>query len=118
MDDRAGYLDELRQIAMNGYNHYKNTFDKLNDAYLLVLEPKLYQFLESRDKSRNYIPKLNSKAKRIYDGLTETYFNNDAFAKLEPYINSTNDVIDRWQEAIDHYCEQINLYKILELINR
>lgn len=112
MDDRAGYLDELRQIAMNGYNHYKNTFDKLNDAYLLVLEPKLYQFLESRDKSRNYIPKLNSKAKRIYDGLTETYFNNDAFAKLEPYINSTNDVIDRWQEAIDHYCEQINLYKI------
>ena len=112
MDDRAGYLDELRQIAMNGYNHYKNTFDKLNDAYLLVLEPKLYQFLESRDKSKNYIPKLNSKAKRIYDGLTETYFNNDAFAKLEPYINSTNDVIDRWQEAIDHYCEQINLYKI------
>ena len=112
MDDRAGYLEELKQIAINGYEHYKATFDKLNDAYLLILEPDLLQYLKDKNKSKNYIPKLNSKAKRIYDGLTETYFNNEKFAKLEPYINSTNDVIDKWQEAIDHYCEQINLYKI------
>nr|DAR92958.1 MAG TPA: Head tail connector [Caudoviricetes sp.] len=112
MDDRAGYLDELRQIAMNGYEYYRPALDKLNDAYLLVLEPELLQYLKDKNKSRNYIPKLNSKAKRIYDGLTETYFNNEKFAKLEPYINSTGDVIDKWQEALDHYCEQINLYKV------
>nr|DAS02182.1 MAG TPA: Head tail connector [Caudoviricetes sp.] len=112
MGDRAGYLDELRQIAINGYERYKPAFDKLNDAYLLVLEPEILQSLKDRNKSKNYIPKLNSKAKRIYDGLTETYFNNDRFAKLEPYINSTDDVIDKWQEALDHYCERINLYKV------
>ncbi|QCD52811.1 portal protein [Campylobacter sp. RM16192] len=111
-DDRGTYLQELISQAKSGYEHYKKIFDKLNDAYLLLLEPEQLKSLKDRNKSKNYIPKLNAKAKRIYDGLTETYFNNDTFAKLEPYINSTNDVIDKWQSAIDHYCEQVNLYKI------
>lgn len=115
-DERISYLEELVQIAYNGYAEYKPFFDKLNDAYLLVLESELYNSLKERNKSKNYIPKLNSKAKRIYDGLTETYFNNDTFAKLEPYINSSHDVIDKWQEALNFYCDKINLYKIFSPI--
>ncbi|WP_103569137.1 hypothetical protein [Campylobacter concisus] len=111
-DERISYLEELVQIAYNGYSEYKPFFDKLNDAYLLVLESEQYHSLKERNKSKNYIPKLNSKAKRIYDGLTETYFNNDTFAKLEPYINSTHDVINKWQEALNFYCDKINLYKV------
>ncbi|MBE2985348.1 phage head-tail adapter protein [Campylobacter sp. RM6883] len=111
-EDRVAYLEELKQLAVNGFEKYRPAFVKLNSAYLLFLEEMQLQSLKDRNKSRNFIPKLNSKAKRIYDGLTETYFNNDKFAKLEPYINSTNDVIDKWQEAIDHYTTFVNLYKV------
>lgn len=111
MQDRTAYLQELKTAAMDGYEHYKQGFKDLEEAYLLILRPELAESLQKRNKSKNYIPKLNSKAKRIYDGLTETYFNNDKFAKLEPYINSSDDVIDKWQAAIDHYAESINLYK-------
>lgn len=115
-DQRVAYLQELKQIAIDGFERYRAGFERLNSAYLLCFEENQIQSLKKRNKSRNFIPKLNSKAKRIYDGLSETYFNNDKFAKLEPYINSTNDVIDKWQEAIDHYTEQINLYKVFSPI--
>ena len=111
-EDRISHLEELVQISYNAYAEYKPFFEKLNDAYLLLLQSDQYESLRKRNKSKNYIPKLNAKAKRIYDGLTETYFNNETFAKLEPYINSTHDVIDKWQEALDFYCEKINLYKV------
>ena len=52
MDDRAGYLDELRQIAINGYERYKPAFDKLNDAYLLVLEPEILKSLKVHTKAK------------------------------------------------------------------
>lgn len=116
MRDRLTHLQHLKQKAKDGYEHYKPAFDELDDAYFLIYRPELLDSLRRRNKSRNYIPKINSKAKRIYDGLTETYFNNDRFAKLEPYINSTNDVIDKWQEAIDHYTEMLNLYRVFSPI--
>lgn len=111
-DELASHLKELDTKARAGYERYKKAFDELNEAYLLCLAPELENTLTRRNKSKNFIPKLNAKAKRIYDGLTETYFNNDKFAKLEPYINSSNDVIDKWQEALDHYCEMLGLYRV------
>ena len=59
MEDRAGYLDELRQIAINGYERYKPAFDKLNDAYLLVLEPEILQSLKDRNKSQKDLRRAN-----------------------------------------------------------
>lgn len=111
-NERISYLEELKQKAINGYEHYKNAFMELEDAYLLNYKSDLYESLKKRNKSKNFIPKLNAKAKRIYDGLSETYFNNDKFAKLEPYINSSEDVISKWQEALDHYTQMLNLYKV------
>ena len=58
-DERISYLEELVQTAYNGYSEYKPFFDKLNDAYLLVLENEQYNSLKERNKSKNYIPKLN-----------------------------------------------------------
>ena len=59
-DERISYLEELVQTAYNGYAEYKPFFDKLNDAYLLLLESEQYHSLKERNKSKNYIPKLNS----------------------------------------------------------
>lgn len=108
----AARLDELVQKAKRGWEHYKSDFDKLNDAYLLNLDQTQSEKLRKRGKANLYIPKINAKAKRITDALSETYFNNDEFAKLECYINSSADVIAKWQEALNHYTTMMRLYKV------
>ncbi|AQW87165.1 bacteriophage head to tail connecting protein [Campylobacter pinnipediorum subsp. caledonicus] len=104
------YLQELLSNAKDGFEKYKPSFDKLNSAYLLNLEQEQITSLAKRNKSRIYIPKINAKAKRISDSLSETYFNNDTFAKLQTYINSKQEVIDKWQEALDIYTDMLKLY--------
>ncbi|MDL0090081.1 portal protein [Campylobacter gastrosuis] len=110
--DAQARLTELKIRAIDGFNHYKPSFDKLNRAYLLALDEDKALSLKERGKANLFIPKLNAKAKRITDSLSETYFNNDEFAKLEGYINSVQKVINKWQEALNYYCEMIKLYKI------
>lgn len=110
-NELSSHLSQLIIKAKSGYEHYKGVINELNDAYMLLLKPEINEYLTQRNKSKNFIPKLNAKAKRIYDGLSETYFNNDKFAKLEPYINSSDDVISKWQEALDFYTQRINLYR-------
>ncbi|MDL0090069.1 portal protein [Campylobacter gastrosuis] len=110
--DAQARLTELKIRAIDGFNHYKPSFDKLNRAYLLALDEDKALSLKERGKANLFIPKLNAKAKRITDSLSETYFNNDEFAKLEGYINSVQKVINKWQEALNCYCDMIRLYKI------
>ncbi|OPA77341.1 portal protein [Campylobacter pinnipediorum] len=109
-NERTAQLDELIKVAKAGFEHYKPSFDKLNNAYLLYLEQQQLESLKQRNKSRLYIPKINSKAKRIADALSETYFNNDTFAVLETYINSKQEVIDKWQKVLDIYTSMLRLY--------
>ncbi len=111
--ERAALLDELVSRAKQGFEYYKSDFDKLNAAYLLALDEKQAQSLKERGKAGLFIPKINAKAKRITDALCETYFSNDEFAKLECYINSREEVLEKWQEALNHYTTSIRLYKAL-----
>lgn len=114
--DRVADLEQLISVAKAGYENYKDIFNELNNAYLSKFDKEQFEGLKRRNKSRIFIPKINSKAKRMADALSETYFNNDTFAKLECYINSTQDVIDIWQEALDHYSSMLRLYKIFQPI--
>lgn len=111
--DRTAFLSELIQKAKRGFEHYRGDFDKLNAAYLLALDEDKAQSLKERGKANLFIPKINAKAKRITDALSETYFNSDEFAKLETYINSSADVIEKWQEALNHYTTIVRLYKVM-----
>ncbi|MBR8466186.1 phage head-tail adapter protein [Campylobacter sp. faydin G-140] len=110
--DTQSRLAELKQRAYEGFMCYKPMLDKLNSAYLLALDEDKALSLKERGKANLFIPKLNAKTKRITDGLSETYFNTDEFAKLECYINSEQKVIDKWQEAINYYTDMIKLYKV------
>jgi len=109
--DRLRFLTDMKDEARNGFNHYEGVIQELIDAYLLRMKPDQFKWLEDRAKSRLYFPKLNAKSKRITDSLTETYFNNDTFAKLAEYINTDPHIVEKWQKAIDHYTEMLNLYK-------
>ena len=111
MSERIGILTDMISEAESGYSWYEKTFSKMLDAYFLRMDTDQYKWLEDRAKSRLYFPKINAKGKRITDSLNETYFNNDKFANLETYINSSQNQIEAWQEAIDHYTEMMNLYK-------
>ncbi|MBE3610496.1 portal protein [Campylobacter californiensis] len=110
--DTQSRLVELKQRAYDGFIYYKPMLDRLNSAYLLALDEDKALSLKERGKANLFIPKLNAKAKRITDSLSETYFNTDEFAKLECYINSEQKVIDKWQEAINYYTDMIKLYKV------
>lgn len=114
--DRTTTLTDMKTEAMNGYSYYEKYIKQMIDAYLLRMNKDQYDWLEKRAKSRLYFPKLNAKGKRITDSLTETYFNNETFAKLGEYINTDPKVIEKWQKAIDHYTEMISLYKVFNPI--
>lgn len=109
--DRVRFLSDMISESRTGFNYYESSMRDMIDAYLLRMNPDQYKWLEERAKSRLYFPKINAKAKRITDSLTETYFNNDKFAKLGEYINTNPQVMEKWQKAIDHYTEMLNLYK-------
>jgi len=109
--DRVRDLTDMIQEAKGGYTYYEKVVGELNDSYLLRMNPDQYKWLEERAKSRLYFPKINAKSKRITDSLSETYFNNDTFAKLGEYINTDPRIIAKWQKATDHYTEMLNLYK-------
>lgn len=107
-------LNNLIQKAKNGYENYKHIFDKMSESYLLNLDINRARELFERNKSAVYFPKINAKAKRIMDALSETYFSTDRFCEIAEYINSNPKVIEKWQNAIDFYADQINLYKIFQ----
>lgn len=109
--DRVRFLSDMISESRIGFNYYERAMRDMIDAYLLRMNPDQYKWLEERAKSRLYFPKLNAKAKRITDSLTETYFNSDKFAKLGEYINTDPKIMEKWQNAIDHYTEMINMYK-------
>lgn len=109
--DRLRELTDMLEEARNGYTYYEKIAAELNDAFFLRMNKDRYKWLEERGKSRLYFPKINAKSKRITDSLSETYFNNDTFAKLGEYINTDAKVLEKWQKAIDHYTEMMNLYK-------
>jgi len=102
--------------AQTGWNHYESLIQTAEDAYFMRLNPDTKKWLDDRNMSSIYFPKVNAKSKRITDALSETYFNNDKFAKLDSYINSDHMVLKKWQEAIDHYTEVLNLYKTFQPI--
>lgn len=112
--EQSYILNELIAKAKNGYSNYENSFIELSDAYLLYMDKNEKKYLQERNRSALFIPKINAKAKRIMDALSETYFNNDKFAKLENFINSDEKVLDMWQKALDFYAEQIKLYELFQ----
>ena len=114
--DRTTFISDMKTEAINGYSYYQGYIKEMLNAYLLRMDPAQYNWLEKRAKSRLYFPKMNAKGKRIADSLSETYFNNDTFAKLGEYINTDPIVIEKWQKAIDHYTEMVNLYKVFQPI--
>lgn len=114
MSDRKEHLDELIQRARNGYKLYEPVFASLSDAYLLYLDENNKKSLSERNKSSIFFPKINAKAKRIMDAFSETYFNNESFAKLDNFVNSDPKILKMWQRAIDFYSDQINLYHIFQ----
>lgn len=107
-------LNELIARAKNGYEKYKPIFEVMSKQYLLELEQTQKEALFQRNKSAVFFPKMNSKAKRIKDALSETYFNTDRFVDLQEYINSNPKVIEKWQTAVDFYADKNSLYKIFD----
>lgn len=107
-------FNKLIKKSKNGYAKYEDSFKALNNAYLLNYSDEKKQFLQRHDKSALYFPKLNAKAKRIMDALSQTYFESDKMALLENNINSDDRIIEMWQYAFDYYCKNINLYAILQ----
>lgn len=108
---KSDQIQNLISTAQSGYDYYKKFFLEAEDAFFMRMDPILKKYLEDNNMSNLYFPKINAKCKRITDSLSETYFNNDKFSKLSEYINSDPKVIEKWQEANDHYTELINLYK-------
>lgn len=110
-------LDRFNKLiakAKNGYSNYSSSFKSLNNAYLLSYSDEKRKFLYDHDKSALYFPKLNAKAKRIMDALSQTYFESDKIALLENNINSDDKILEMWQYAFDYYTKSINLYAILQ----
>ena len=114
MSDNVARLGDLIARAKNGYEYYKPIFDEMTENYLLNLGEAKRAELFQRNKSAIFFPKINAKAKRIMDALSETYFSSDRFCELGEYINSNPLVIEKWQKAVDFYCDQIALYKIFQ----
>lgn len=102
--------------AKTGWSYYEGSIKQSEDAYFMRLPSEKKDYLEKHNMSSIYFPKINGKCKRITDALSETYFNNDKFAKLDGYINSDPKVLHKWQEAIDYYCEIVGLYKTFQPI--
>lgn len=107
-------FNKLISKAKDGYGKYSSSFKALNNAYLLNYSDEKKKFLFDHDKSALYYPKLNAKAKRIMDALSQTYFESDKMALLENNINSDSTILQMWQYAFDYYCKVINLYAILQ----
>lgn len=114
MIDEIARLNELIQKGRNGFENYRSIFEQMSEAYLMELNEIQKKELFERNKSALYFPKINAKAKRIMDSLSETYFSQDTFCVLQEYINSNPKVIEKWQKAIDFYTDQIKLYKIFQ----
>ncbi|WP_162166277.1 portal protein [Campylobacter fetus] len=113
-NDKIQYFNDLITRSKNGYEHYKPVFDKLIEAYMLCTNEQEAKYLFERNKSNIYIPKINAKAKRIMDALSETYFQNETFAKLDSFVNSNEKVIELWQKALDFYTAQLKLYDLFQ----
>lgn len=111
-DEKVAFLTQLISESKDGYEHYKPHFKELQDAYLL--ENKITQKLRKRNKSSIYIPKINSKVKYLITSLNDVYFNSERMADIETYINSDDEIIRLWQEAIDFYTGEINMFKIFQ----
>lgn len=111
-DERVSFLTKLISESKNGYENYKPYFKELQNAYLL--ENKVMQKLRKRNKSSIYIPKINAKVKYLITSLNDVYFNSERMADIETYINSDDEVIKLWQNAIDFYTGKINMFKIFQ----
>ena len=102
--------------ARTGWSYYEGMVKQAEDAYFMRLPSDKLEYFKERNMSSIYFPKVNGKCKRITDSLSETYFNNDKFAKLDGYINSDPKILQKWQEAIDYYTECIGMYKTFQPI--
>ncbi len=112
--DRAAFLNELITNAKEGYDKMRPILDEMTDAYLLIHSKEELRHLKERNKSQIYIGKINAKAKRIMDALSDTYFNNERFCEIEGFINSDDELIEMWQKAVDFYASRINLYQLFQ----
>ena len=111
-DERVSYLSFLITQAINGFEKYKPYFLSLQEAYLL--ENEAISRLKKKNKSSIYIPKINSKVKFLITSLNDVYFNSERMADINSYINSDENIISLWQEAIDFYTEKLNLFKTFQ----
>lgn len=114
MIDETARLDDLVSKAKQGFEYYKPVFDEMTNAYLLTLSDEICENLYKRNKSKLFFPKINSKVKRIMDALSETYFSSNEFCKVESFINSNQEVLAKWQNAINFYSNQCDLYRVFQ----
>ncbi len=112
IDERVSFLTHLINESKNGYENYKGYFKELQDAYLL--ENKAIEKLRKRNRTSLYIPKINAKVKYLITSLNDVYFNSERMADIETYINSDEEIIELWQNAIDFYTGKINMFKIFQ----
>jgi len=102
--------------ARSGWETYKSSIQECLDAYLMKIDRHTCDEKRKQNRSHIYFPKVNAKAKRISDGLSETYFTNDELVKLSKYINTDDDILNKWQKAVDFYTTSQNLYTTFQPI--
>lgn len=113
-DEKTARLTQLITQAKDGYEKYKTSFVELQKAYLLEFGAQRKKTLAKKNKSSVYIPKLNAKVKYLITTLNNVYFSSERMADLEYYLNSNEDILRMWQEAIDFYTEKLNMFKIFQ----
>lgn len=96
---------QLITSGENGYTYYRPVFQKLAKYYLAIMDDKLRESLEKRDKSRIFFPMINTKVKRVLASFQEAYFSNDEFAKVSPTDEEPQNTIiaEALQKAADFY---------------
>lgn len=102
--------------ARQGWEEYKGSIQECANAYFMVLDKATCEQKKKQNRSHIYYPKATAKARRITDGLSETYFTNNELAKLSKYINTDEKVLEKWQEAVDFYTVSQNLYTTFQPI--
>jgi len=96
--------------ARRGWEIYRGGIQECANAYFMVLDKQTCELKRRYNRSHIFFPKVTAKARRITDALSETYFMNNELAKLSKYINTDDDILKKWQQAVDFYSVSQNLY--------
>lgn len=104
--------------AKNGWEYYKSSLKPCVDAYFMVLDKDTCDAKKRQKRSHLYFPKVTAKARRVADALSQTYFSSDELAKLSSFFSLPEDVLKKWQKAMEFYTVKQNMYLTFQPINQ